>query len=458
MKHILRNLLIGSMILAGATTAFASTIPNTPALYESYLANSQGTTDTTLTLASGTLRDGTSLSGFNCFTIDANTPSIEYECGTVSGVNVTGLMRGLDSVTGTTTVTALQFAHRRGADVKITEYPILAIVARILQDIDSIPNAIMYSSGVSTTTLATNRANVASVGLVQDTAFSGAGVINATTLAKGMVQLSTAAQAAANTSLCSSGASCALTSSISSATSLINGVVVGNSSGAIDTSWITNIATSTNIGSTPAFQIGMQKQIITTTGSSTFAVPSGITKLDVTVQAPGASGGSCNNSSGNGQASGGGGAGGWATKIVDVTGTSSIAVFVGATSTATTEASSTLFGTFVSATGGNPSTALSGSAGDSQGGTGGLGVNGDINIPGGQGQGGLFVNGTGVATIFAGSGGSSMMGFGGASIHGSNAAVNGVGYGSGGSGAGCINNSTTNPGGFATPGAIIVRW
>lgn len=248
MKKLLRNLLIGSMVLAGATTAFASTIPNTPALYESYLANTMGTSDTTMTLASGALRDGTSLSGFNCFTIDANTPILEYVCGTVSGVNVTGLMRGLDAVSGTTTIASLQFSHRRGADVKITEYPVLAILARIFQNIDTIAVPLTYGPGVATTTLASNRQNIADWGLVQDTALTGSGAIAATTLAKGYVQLATGAQASASTALGSSGASLALTTSISTSTrnfgTNVNVVPVTNASGKVDPNFIFNATTT----------------------------------------------------------------------------------------------------------------------------------------------------------------------------------------------------------------------
>lgn len=248
MKKLLRNLLIGAMILAGATTAFASTIPNTPALYESYLANTMGSSDTTMTLASGALRDGTSLAGFNCFTIDANTPTLEYICGTVSGVNVTGLMRGLDAVTGTTTISALQFSHRRGADVKITEYPVLALIARIFQNIDTIPQQIAYATGLATSTIASNRQNIADWGLVQDTALSGSGAIAATTLAKGYVQIATPAQAAASTGTGSSGAILVLPSSVATSTSNFktSGSVIPVTSvaGKIDPNFIFNATTT----------------------------------------------------------------------------------------------------------------------------------------------------------------------------------------------------------------------
>ncbi len=152
MKKIILSL-VGLFALAGV--AYASTVPITPAVFETYLATQQSTSDTSITLASNKLLDGTTLSGYVCLTIDTNTPTLEYECGTAatSSLTITGLTRGIDPTTGTTSVTALKFTHRRGADVKVTDYPALTIVSRIVNGLDTFVNKLKYdaSSTISVT-------------------------------------------------------------------------------------------------------------------------------------------------------------------------------------------------------------------------------------------------------------------------------------------------------------------
>lgn len=155
MKKSLKILFVTLLGLTIAGAAIASTLPTyTASTFETYLANQQATTDTIATLATGTLRDGTTFTGFQCITIDANTPTQEYECGTANGTSLTGLSRGIDAVSGTTTVAALVFPHRRGADVKISDYPVLTLINRILNGVDSFSNLISYSPTTATSTLA----------------------------------------------------------------------------------------------------------------------------------------------------------------------------------------------------------------------------------------------------------------------------------------------------------------
>lgn len=144
-----------AFLLGIAGIALASTLPqSTPSTFETYLANQQSTTDTVATLANGTLRDGTTFTGYQCVTIDANTPTEEYECGTANGTSLSALSRGLDAVSGTTTNATLVFAHRRGADVKVTDYPILTILNRAANGIDTYPNVISYATTTATSTIA----------------------------------------------------------------------------------------------------------------------------------------------------------------------------------------------------------------------------------------------------------------------------------------------------------------
>lgn len=197
-----------------ASSVYASAIPQTPAVFETYLANAEGTSDTSMTLATNALRDGNFLIGYTCFTVDSNTSTLEYECGTVSGTTVSNLTRGIDAQTGTTTVSALIFAHRRGADVKVTDYPTLTIVQRIMQGIDTLPVIINYVSSPDYTNASSSA--VASKGYVDGVALSGAP--NATTLVKGIVQLATGLQAASSTALGSTGASVVVPASIATDT------------------------------------------------------------------------------------------------------------------------------------------------------------------------------------------------------------------------------------------------
>ena len=51
--------------------------PQTPALVDTYLAANIDATQTSMELANGLYRNGQSLSGYMCFTLDANTPTVE---------------------------------------------------------------------------------------------------------------------------------------------------------------------------------------------------------------------------------------------------------------------------------------------------------------------------------------------------------------------------------------------
>ncbi len=226
---MIQNLLkiIGSLIIAfgslfGVQQSQApllgdAALPSqTPAVFETYLATQQSTSDTTLTLASGSLRDGKSLSGYACLTIDSNTASLEYECGTVSGTSMTAIQRGLDATTGTTTVASLIFAHRRGADVKVTDYPSLTILTNQMNGTQAIfaSTGLLYEShpcvvGSATTTICDKNYIDAQV---------SAGAANADASTKGIVQMSTNAQAALGTALGSTGASLTLGANLATST------------------------------------------------------------------------------------------------------------------------------------------------------------------------------------------------------------------------------------------------
>ena len=182
----------------------AISIPESPYLFITTLQSNIGTSDTSMTLNSGTYKNGTSLSGYNCFTLDAGTASAEYVCGTSSGTSITSMLRGIDPQNPAATSTSLTFAHRRGADVRITDFPILQIVKRLVNGQDSFPNILTYDSSISTTTLQGNVSNLADVAYVNSVAVLGAPV--ATTTVQGNVQFATGNQLSAGTIQGSTGA------------------------------------------------------------------------------------------------------------------------------------------------------------------------------------------------------------------------------------------------------------
>lgn len=306
---------------------------------------------------------------------------------------------------------------------------------------------------------------IASKNYVDGKAFAGIG--NASEVATGTVEIAAKSEVAAGTTNGTLGRlaipASAASSTFSNATVSSNTVVVTTLTGKIDDNYISTstllAATSTiNIGSFPAWQIGKNAQVFTSTGTTTFTVPSGITKVKTTVIGAGGAGGGCSTGGSNaGDSGGGGGGGGTAIEFVDVTGTTTIQVFVGTGGSGSAGNSGTAgtwstFGTngfYNSASGG----ALGVAEGD--GGAGGVGSGGLLNLAGGGAQGGTDTLGE---TTSGGQGGDSFMGGGGAGLSTSNGSAAGGNYGGGGSGGNCVNNSQTISGGSGANGLVIVEW
>lgn len=417
--------------------------------------------DTTMTLVSFT-------SGSDSLTVGETygfkIAGQEYVIGTASTNNqIINLTRGVSRGTGTSTVAAYQKAWGRGAAVEITDAPILVRTANILGGKQNLENVLKYDSTVGTSTIALDNRNLVNTELLNYTAFNGAGVINASQTQKGVVEIATQAEARASSATGSTGAPLVLAATI--ATSTWNSATASSSiplagfTGKIDTNFIstttlfTNVtltatttvtATSTlTIGSFSAYNIGKNVAVITTTGTSTFNVPTGITRLFVQVQGGGGDGGGAAASNFHGGSGGGGG--GYSEEFVDVTGTSTIQVFVG------TSSGTTKFGTngfYLSATGGTAG------SDNGAGGAGGSGSGGDINIVG-QGGG----SGIPVASGSGGNGGSSFFGGGGQSCV-SGTGCNGVAGGSygGGGGGGYGTGSGGGGGGGGANGVIKISW
>jgi len=99
-----------------------------------------------MTLVKGTNSAGTSLSGYMCFTIDEGLTTQEFVCGTASSTAITSMIRGIDPIDGDLEVASLKKAHRIGSSVKMTDYPVLGIIARILNGQETLPNRLEYAS------------------------------------------------------------------------------------------------------------------------------------------------------------------------------------------------------------------------------------------------------------------------------------------------------------------------
>lgn len=228
--------------------AQASALSFEPTRFETSLSAPIGSTDTAMNLVSGLNNDGIALSGYQCFTIDSNQPNVEDVCGTANGASITAMARGISGSNGTTTVAALRFSHRRGADVKVTDEPFLVIFSRIMNTVDGFPNLIQYDQSVSTSSITSNRSNLVDFGLLQDTAFNVGSINNAGVSTKGVVQIATGLQTASSTATGSTGATLVIPAS--EATSTYNAstaalvVPVTKNNGHLDSNFIYPVATT----------------------------------------------------------------------------------------------------------------------------------------------------------------------------------------------------------------------
>lgn len=199
-----------AMLFAGAlgyspetryVDSLGATIPTVVANFETTLQSTITSSQTTMTLVSGTDASGDSLSGYMCFTIDEGTSKQEHVCGTVSGTSVTGMIRGIDPVDGDTEVASLKQSHRRGASVTLTNYPVLGVLARIMNGDETFPNVISYAT--STSACSAND-DICDKEYIDGVANAGAADANATT--KGIWEAATTAELNAGTATGSTGA------------------------------------------------------------------------------------------------------------------------------------------------------------------------------------------------------------------------------------------------------------
>jgi hypothetical protein len=451
-------------------------LPQGAAVFETSLQSRISSTDTSMTLAANSVRGGGTLSGYNCFTIDEGRTDMEYVCGSVSGTSVTSLERGIDPLTASTTNSALKFAHRVGANVKITDFPLIQRMRHQLAGADTILNVLKYDA--STPDCAADN-EICDYGFITDLAFSGASVLDASTAAKGVVEIATQIEAASSTSAGATGALLAIpassaTSTWNSATAALR-VLVSNNSGKLDNGFIAtstlfagqsfSVGTTTMAGSLTLSGGNSTSNIASTSiktftsstsPTTTWTKPSNLKYVIVKVQGGGGGGaGAGTNESGGGA---GGGGGGYCEKIIPAAAlgaTETIAVggagAAGSDGTGNgTTGGQSYFGTHCIANGG---VGADGDVIDTPG-NGGTATGGDINRTGRTG--GPSASGASGEQIPSGTGGDSASGFGGASRSSDGTGNAGVTYGGGGAGGFCDNSCSANPGGVGAVGAVFV--
>lgn len=123
-------------------------LPEAPALFETSLSAPISATATTIPLSSIIVRGGEELANYNCVTIDEGSSQAEFVCGTVSGSSLINASRGVSAKDGFTENSNLQFPHRRGASVKVTDFPIIQLLRSQNNGDEAFENVLKYASGV----------------------------------------------------------------------------------------------------------------------------------------------------------------------------------------------------------------------------------------------------------------------------------------------------------------------
>lgn len=231
--------------IAPATSFGATSNAGANALYEQSLAQPLGTTDANMYVTSGADIQGNllPLNSYQCLSVDTGQPNFEAICGNVTASATSGLtlavtLRGLNTATATTSNPTYIFTHRRGADVRITDFPTLTVVNNELNGVQNIPNPIFYSSNFTPTFWSGAASNtIATIGIVNSTAAAGCGF--ASMIANGCSQLATAVQTAAGTVTGSTGANLVPANSLfNSAQSATTIVPVTGSNGKISQNFL----------------------------------------------------------------------------------------------------------------------------------------------------------------------------------------------------------------------------
>lgn len=244
---------------ASPLLVLGASLPQGVATFQTSLLSAITSSASTMTVVANSVRGGSTLSGYNCFTVDEGSSIAEYICGTVSGTSVSSLLRGVDPLTGTTTNATLQFAHRRGAEVKVTDFPVIQIMKHQLSGEDTFDNVLKYNT---TAPACSANEDICKKSYIDGVAVAGAS--NANTTTKGIVEIGTAIENASTTATGSTGATLVIASA-QATSSPIRGcdgtttagalcIVVAGNNGKINTNFIATSSTDVyTFGGTTTF-------------------------------------------------------------------------------------------------------------------------------------------------------------------------------------------------------------
>lgn len=137
-----QNIVLERLLRGDNEPVIGVSIPTVVANFEDSLATRITATQTsTFTLVKGYDKLSRNLSGYYGFIMDEGSISTEeYFLANCSGTACTIIKRGIDVVDGSSQTTTLQHEHRRGAIAKITNFPQLAILSRLLNGQETFDN------------------------------------------------------------------------------------------------------------------------------------------------------------------------------------------------------------------------------------------------------------------------------------------------------------------------------
>jgi len=139
-------IVVGGFYYLAGPMQYGIVIPKIKALYEDSLQSKITSSATSMTLIRGTDKQDRDLSGTYGFVIDEGNTIEEFVICDASGTALTNCLRGIDVEDGETEVADSQEEHRRGASVKISNFPQLAIISRVINGDENFPNLLVYEN------------------------------------------------------------------------------------------------------------------------------------------------------------------------------------------------------------------------------------------------------------------------------------------------------------------------
>lgn len=402
-----------------------------------------------------TKRNDETISGAKTFTATSTFASTTLVTTTPTSANMVANKSYVDtSIASATSTINTDVVHKAGTETITGDKTFSGTTALASTTVSGTLGVTGIATFTAVPVSATNPSNgnqVANKDYVDGVAIAGAPISDNTTTGIG--------RTASSTQIASGYASTtpyfipsSLASSTASTTASI--VVVANSSGKIDNSFLT----------APSVTTPVVRTYLTAASPATWTKPAGLKYVIVEVQAGGGgSGGVSIPNSGNEGAGGSGGGGGYSKKLIATAtlgATETVTIGAGGTAAGTSGTAGTggtsSFGSHLSANGGTGG-ASSGNNGSGSGvsGTGGTATGGDINISGGSPAFNHRADGENFVTT---DGGNSILGQGGAGADASDAASGSVGnlYGGGASGSKSQYNDGAVNGVAGAAGIVIV--